>query len=244
MELGTLIKTKRKQLGLTLASASTLLSISASYLSLIEGGKKSPSLRVLRQVSSIFSVPEIELFRLAGVINDDGGNEKGDPLERLGKLLRGSLESALATVNEQIELLRGFRDAGCSPEIPLWHSIPAGKADPVSAEKEPDGYISIAPSVLASDPGAYALVVKGDSMHPEVQDGDIVVISPRTNSAWKDGDIVAITYNGYEHTLKRIFDAGTHLILNSTNPAYLPLAVSKDDEIRIWGKMVQLIRNY
>ena len=68
------------------------------------------------------------------------------------------------------------------------------------------------------------LEVEGDSMSPDLQDGDYVLV--RVQDTAENGDlIVALIDNGCEHdgVVKRLeIEPGSHLALISINPAYPP----------------------
>ena len=89
------------------------------------------------------------------------------------------------------------------------------------------------------DPDAFALRVKGKSMGPRINDGDIVVVSPRAKV--RRGDICVVRVSG-EDTLKSVqFDKRfVHLV--PLNSDFEPVAVKRADVEFIW-KVVKTIAN-
>ncbi|MEO0358327.1 MAG: LexA family transcriptional regulator, partial [Pseudomonadota bacterium] len=88
----------------------------------------------------------------------------------------------------------------------------------------------------------YALEVKGDSMiDAGINNGDVVVIR-ETNTA-DDGDIVVALVEDQEATLKRLKRNGSSIALEAANPAY-ETRVYRDDQVKVQGKLVGLIRTY
>ena len=71
--------------------------------------------------------------------------------------------------------------------------------------------------------------------------GDIVVI--REQNTAENGDIVVALVEGHEATLKRLRRRGSAIALEAANPEY-ETRVYRDDQVRIQGRLVGLIRNY
>lgn len=142
---------------------------------------------------------------------------------------------------------RAFIEPGRKPrepvvEIPLYGVIPAGS--PTAAEQQPDSYITIAPTFLASHRSArstaqlFALRVRGDSMTgASILDGDIVFLLPREPHP---RDIVAALIDG-ESTLKRFLVQRGRPFLRAENPRYPDLLPAA--ELVIQGVMVGLLRS-
>jgi repressor LexA len=88
------------------------------------------------------------------------------------------------------------------------------------------------------DPGAFALKVKGNSMAPRIEDGDIVVVSPRSEA--RSGDICVVRVNE-EDTLKKVKFEGNYIHLIPLNPEFEPVTVKKKDINFVW-KVIKLIK--
>ena len=88
-----------------------------------------------------------------------------------------------------------------------------------------------------------ALTVRGDSMVPTYQDGDIVDIKCRSDVP--EG-AVAVVFLDDEATLKHVYKRPTGLTLWSDNPNYPPMMIEfKDyDTVRIFGVPVGFTRMY
>lgn len=65
MKIGKVIRMLRARRGLTLAALSELAGISHSYLSLLEAGKRQPTLETLDRLATALSVPTAGLIVLA-----------------------------------------------------------------------------------------------------------------------------------------------------------------------------------
>ena len=74
-----------------------------------------------------------------------------------------------------------------------------------------------------------------------INDGDVVVI--RETSTADNGDIVVALVEGHEATLKRFRRSGRSIALEAANPAY-ETRVFADDQVKVQGRLVGLIRTY
>ena len=88
------------------------------------------------------------------------------------------------------------------------------------------------------DPNAFALEVKGNSMAPRIEDGDIIVVSPRIEA--RSGDICVVRINE-EDTVKKIKIEERYLHLIPLNPEYEPMVVQKKDVAFMW-RVVKVIK--
>ncbi len=113
------------------------------------------------------------------------------------------------------------------------------------AVEEIIGSIEVSPA-LKRRGELFALLIKGDSMVPELRDGDTVVVQ-KTDEA-DTGDLVIALVNGSDATCKRLQRYAEGLALIPTNPAYEPMRFSQSEidtmPVRILGKVIQLIRNF
>ncbi len=131
-----------------------------------------------------------------------------------------------------------YRPAGnaATMDLPVLGFIAAGS--PLEPYTDPNFYISVAPSMIASSQPHYVLQVKGQSMIEDgILDGDYVVIQHQQDA--KNGDIVvALLPNGLA-TLKRIYFEKDRIKLMPANAAMSPIFTT---HVKIQGKCVGLIR--
>jgi len=125
-------------------------------------------------------------------------------------------------------------------EIPMMGRIAAGV--PIEAIAEVSHLVAVPGSMLSGRGEHYALEVKGDSMvGVGINDGDVVVI--RSQSTADNGDIVVALVEDHEATLKRFFRRGGMIALEAANPAY-ETRLLRDDQVKVQGRLVGLIRSY
>jgi repressor LexA len=102
--------------------------------------------------------------------------------------------------------------------------------------------VAVPGQMLSAQHQHYALEVKGDSMiEAGINDGDIVVI--REAATASNGEIVVALVDGQEATLKRYRRQGGSVALEAANAAY-ETRIYRDDQVRIQGRLVGLIRTY
>lgn len=110
---------------------------------------------------------------------------------------------------------------------------------------DPDEWEEIDPKLAKS--GTYlALRIKGDSMQPDLNENDIVIVKSQSDA--NNGDIVIAKVNGDEACCKKLFKNNDGIILHSLNPAYPPMFFSQSDiqdkPVAIIGKVIELRRKF
>jgi repressor LexA len=124
--------------------------------------------------------------------------------------------------------------------IPCFESVSAGFG--ADAQNRVVEYI---PLFIVSESEAaetICITVRGDSMHPRIEDGDIVQVHKQDTA--ETGDIVVIL-DGDEAFVKRFIHGKNGVILESFNPAYPPMKFTKEESnrLRIVGVVKRIIRN-
>ena len=130
--------------------------------------------------------------------------------------------------------IRGFSRAG----------IPNLAIEDINYD-DPSEWEEIDPK-LAKTGSFLALRIKGDSMQPEFNENDIVIV--RSQSDANNGDIVIAKVNGDEACCKKLFKRNDGIILHSLNPEYAPMFFSQseiqDKPVTIIGKVIELRRKF
>ncbi|MEY3073151.1 MAG: hypothetical protein RLZZ353_1347 [Actinomycetota bacterium] len=128
--------------------------------------------------------------------------------------------------------------AGAARNVPLVGSIAAGA--PILAEERVEEVLPL-PRELVGDGELFMLTVRGESMvEAGVLDGDLVVV--RAQPSVEQGEMCAALIDG-EATVKflRRTRAG-EVFLDPANAAYEPIPVRPDQDARILGKVVTVLR--
>ncbi|MDJ1016107.1 MAG: transcriptional repressor LexA [Paracoccaceae bacterium] len=125
-------------------------------------------------------------------------------------------------------------------ELPVMGRIAAGV--PIDAISQVEAHVAVPGQMLSGRGHHYALEVKGDSMIDiGINDGDIVVVRETTTA--DNGDIVVALVEDQEATLKRFRQSGNTIALEAANPAY-ETRLFRDDQVKVQGRLVGLIRSY
>jgi repressor LexA len=119
--------------------------------------------------------------------------------------------------------------------VPLLSSVPGGAPNLFFHPDYVEKYITVD---NVNDANAFALVVKGNSMAPRIEDGDVIVVSPKQEA--KSGDICVVRVND-EDTVKRVKIEADFVQLIPLNPDYEPMVVRKKDVTFVW-KVVRVIK--
>ncbi len=135
---------------------------------------------------------------------------------------------------ENVYTLPSARRRNRLAELPLVSSVPAGKVSTMFHPDHVDNYVTVDD---VKDPGAFALKVKGNSMAPRIEDGDVVIVSPAQEP--HNGDVCVVRVNE-EDTLKKVKFEGNYIHLIPLNPDFEPVTVKKKDVNFVW-KVVKLI---
>ncbi|MEL7212244.1 MAG: transcriptional repressor LexA [Pseudomonadota bacterium] len=135
---------------------------------------------------------------------------------------------------------RAMDVSNAAVELPVMGRIAAGV--PIEAINQVSHSVAVPGTMLSGKGDHYALEVKGDSMiEAGINDGDVVVI--RETSTADNGDIVVALVEDHEATLKRYRRNGSAIALEAANPAY-ETRVFRDDQVKVQGRLVGLIRTY
>jgi repressor LexA len=122
------------------------------------------------------------------------------------------------TFNVSIDYMLGrteenTQEKKSSTKIPVLGTIPAGI--PIEAVEEVVDYEEISED-MATRGEFFALKVKGDSMSPLINDGDVVIIKKQDDA--ESGKICVVMINGFDATLKEIKKEENGLWVLPKNP--------------------------
>jgi repressor LexA len=128
---------------------------------------------------------------------------------------------------------------GASRNVPLVGEIAAGA--PILAEERVETVLSL-PQELVGDGELFMLTVRGESMiEAGVLNGDLVVV--RAQPSVEQGEMCAALVDG-EATVKFFRRTrGGEIFLDPANAAYEPIPVRADQDARVLGKVVTVLRS-
>jgi len=160
-------------------------------------------------------------------------------LEKKGHIKRRPMLSRGIELTEQVEREAPNAITADIREIPLIGRVAAG--EPILAVENVDETLAV-DSSFAPAGDVFALQVEGDSMvNVGILDGDYVLARHQTTA--NQGEIIVAIVDG-EATVKRYYVDGEGVQLVAENEAYAPIIVDPDQEFRIAGKIVSLMRRF
>ena len=112
---------------------------------------------------------------------------------------------------------------------------------PISAGVGKDSFDDIPSDDYETDNDVcdFALKVSGNSMEPQIPDGSIVLV--KKQETIDDGEVGAFYYNGKVYCKYMHHDSrGAYLC--SYNDSYMPISLGEDDEVYVYGVIVEIIK--
>lgn len=164
-----------------------------------ETGKHAPSVEQVAQISNATGYPLPPMGAQVSSIQDFLSSEVGEPLAIKSMRL-----------------------------LPLVGEVKGGDDGYLEEFQYPVGHGEGLIEYPTSDPNAYALRVRGDSMHPRYRAGEFVVVEP--NIEWQEGDDVVVAFTNGRKMLKQInWRRDGEVQLLSINNGYAPLTLPLRD---------------
>ncbi|MDD3429144.1 MAG: XRE family transcriptional regulator [Oscillospiraceae bacterium] len=194
-------------------------------------------LRKARGVSQVALAKELEVTQQA-VGKWETGRSTPDPqtVTRLAEYFGTTTDYILgheAIAAPALSNIEPYMPAGETP-IPIVGTVKAGFGALAFEEDYGTEYARV------KDPDSYFyLIVKGDSMMPRIQDGDLALV--HRQPTLENGDLGVIVYGEGEGTLKKYIRRNNAIILQPFNPAYQPQIIMGEDlsNVYIAGKVVE-----
>jgi len=86
-----------------------------------------------------------------------------------------------------------------------------------------------------------AFIVHGQSMFPEISEGDVILVKHTSPDEIRNGDIVVVIY-GNQFLVKRFYRADGKIVLFGDNEEYAPIVVDPGERFRLLGRVVEIRR--
>ena len=141
-------------------------------------------------------------------------------------------------INKSDLVEENYNNETSALKIPVLGSVAAGI--PISAVEDILDYEEV-PISWQNQGEFFALRIKGDSMEPRMESGDVVIVKQQSDA--NSGDTVIALVNGDDATCKRLEKTDNGIMLVSTNTKYPPMFFSKEDIVNkpvvILGKVVE-----
>lgn len=153
---------------------------------------------------------------------------------------RSEQDAVIHRWNEQMSagLVEEVRKIEAGIRIPVLGSVPCGIPTDAIEFLDTDEWEEIS-EVMSRSGSYFGLKVKGDSMSPRIQEGDVLII--RQQDSAESGDIVIARINGDEATCKRYIRHDDGIVLQSFNPAYDPMFFSNTEIQQIPVQIIGIV---
>lgn len=156
---------------------------------------------------------------------------KVDKLKKIADYLGVSLEYLQNKSEQTNEVIT---------KIPVLGYVPCGI--PIEAVEDIVGYVNVTPRIKKD---YFGLVAKGDSMAPDIKDGDLLIV--KVKNIVDSGKIAIVKVNGDDATCKKVIINKDSITLLPLNNSYNPVTFTSDDvkslPVTIVGE-VEEIRRY
>lgn len=194
----------------------------------------------LKKLLKEYNLNQNELAKIAGVSESTVGKwilKKSTP--RMGAIQRIADHFGLpkSYILEEDKPNNLYEVAPATVKIPILGEIACG--EPILVEENYEGYRYESPDMMPSGTNVY-VKAKGDSMHPTIPDGSLVLI--RQQPTVESGEIAAVRIDG-EITLKRVKKQGDIVMLLPDNPTYEPIIINGGNTAAIIGKAIRYTRD-
>ena len=201
-EFAETIKKTRLQRGLDQQALAELVHVTSQYISHIERGKRVPSEKTLEKIAKALKL-----------------NPQG-LIQSLYRHIKPSVYEAFLRPDPEMFSLVGRYIPGHDRKYLMDTTDATGRGNVVA-------YVGMLQDLR--DERVHALLVRGDSMAPRFEDGDIIIASASLEI--KSGDLVVLSLKNGVCFFRRIRFKNTFFILEAVNPAFETMKVSKEDII-------------
>ena len=181
-----------------------------------------------KQIADFLDVHETTIKRY-----EDGTTKKipTEVVEKIAKFLNVSIDYLTGWEYEP-QPTQGL-------QIPVLGTVAAGI--PISAVEDILDYEEI-PSSWQSQGEFFGLRIKGDSMEPRMESGDVVIVKQQSDA--NSGDTVIVLVNGDDATCKKLQKTDNGIMLVPTNSKYPPMFYTNEEiqtkPVVILGKVIEL----
>ncbi|ADQ04376.1 transcriptional regulator, XRE family [Caldicellulosiruptor owensensis OL] len=216
---GLRIRELREKQGLQQKDVAKKLNISNQALSNYELGKRMPSLEMVKKFADFFNVSTDYLM---GLTNSPNPNQDDDVVKKF------------------LENNPDVRPVGKMIPIPIIGTVRAGSDGSLACEEYLGSELVEVDTV--KDGEYFFLRVKGDSMYPEIFEGDLVLV--RKQPDVESGELAVVIVNGDEGVVKKVIKKENAIILQSVNPKYEPIVITEGQDFMVVGKVKRVVRIY
>lgn len=159
-------------------------------------------------------------------------------LEQLADFFNVDLNYLLGKTDKTTKLIFETENQNQGIKVPVLGAVPAGI--PITAIEDIIDYEEI-PQSWSNQGDFFGLRIKGNSMYPKLENGDVVIVKKQSTA--DNGDVVIAMVNGDDATCKRYKRTDAGIMLTSDNSEYSPMFYTNEQiqslPVTIIGKVVE-----
>ena len=159
-------------------------------------------------------------------------------LEQLADFFNVDLNYLLGKTDKTTKLIFETENQNQGIKVPVLGAVPAGI--PITAIEDIIDYEEI-PQSWSNQGDFFGLRIKGNSMYPKLENGDVVIVKKQSTA--DNGDVVIAMVNGDDATCKRYKRMDAGIMLTSDNSEYSPMFYTNEQvqslPVTIIGKVVE-----
>lgn len=226
-----------KENGTSVTALEAELGFSRGSLGKMRTAIRKPDLGRLEKIAKKF---DVHMTEICGTDFEQSKNKtviKIPHTDMSDRIHKEMSEGIMSAITGQFS---GNSDLRISKKIPVLGRVAAGL--PIVAEEEILDWEEIS-GEMALNGEYFALQIKGDSMEPRMESGDVVIVRQQEDA--DSGDYVIALVNGDDAVCKKLmkYEDGS-IALVSLNPAYKPMYFSGAEidstPVRIIGRVMEL----
>lgn len=169
-----------------------------------------------------------------------------DMVSRIASFFNVSVDYLMGREQKVDNNVAGVQLARQTIKIPVYGTIPAGVPIEMIEDSYIEDYEDINADLLRGGNKYFALKVKGDSMLPKFEDGDVLILKQTENC--ENGAFCAVSINHTECTFKKVIKKMSGLTLMPLNPDFEPLFFTNKEvaelPVTILGVVKEVRRTY
>lgn len=241
-EIGPYLRAALKKRGMTQKDLADAMGMTKEHISTICLNKRRPSLDALEKMCSILNMSFSEFFA------DQTGSHSLNLSDNEYSLLcdyrclstceRQALASFVSALRSGHQVQAAARFSPCRREV----NGLAAAGQPLFSDAD-DEVINVPRKYI--DPNRYLIIrAKGDSMEPNIENGDYVVAEIGSTPSPGELSLVRVEGRGAddEYAIKKLYVHGNEAELRSINPVYEPM-IYPIDEVKSAQRIVYVIRH-
>ena len=222
MTMGEKIRDARKASKLSQEEMAELVGVARGAVSSWENGKKTPGGKNLEKIASALGVSTDYLMGRGTDTKKEAlsaeSNISGQRLNRDNVILVPVISPILKCSAGHGN---GYDDSGVAWDVVSYYPLFDGTL-----------------SALYSSKSLSAMYAEGDSMEPQIHDGDLIVFVH--DETWIPGNIAIVRLDG-KLFVKGILRSKNGYLLRSQNRDYADIEVGEDDDFSVVGRVVKII---